>query len=101
VTTSGFRIRHKRTLVNKIDEPFDGDPPDKLVDETADGLDKALEKMKRWQAALGSLGVSSVVILSTHDPLTGMCHISHSYRGNYYQNIGALTTVLSRANNPE
>lgn len=82
-------------------EPFDGNPPDRLVDETTDALDRCLEKMKRLQSVMQSFGVSSVVVLSSHDPLTDMNHVAFSSRGNLYQNMGAVHKYLASTRDAE
>jgi hypothetical protein len=79
----------------KIEEPFDGDPPDVLVDETDQALARAQEKLKRLQAFLASRGISTVVIVSSYDPLTDMNHMGFTSRGNLYQNVGAVHKWLS------
>lgn len=79
-------------------DPWDGgDAPDRLVDETQDGLTRAIEKIERLQKFLAEHGVSSLVLLSTHDPMTEYCHQEVRTKGNYYQTVGAVRLWLNKA----
>lgn len=79
-------------------DPWDGgDAPEHLVDETQDGLARAVEKMERLQKFLAERGVSSLVLLTTYDPMTDYCHQETRTKGNYYQTVGAVRIWLDKA----
>lgn len=79
-------------------DPWDGgDAPERLVDETSEGLNRAIDKIERLQKFLAEHGVSSLVLLSTYDPMTGYCHQETRTQGNYYQTLGATRLWLNKA----
>ncbi len=78
------------------EDPYDGDPPDKLLDEQTEFMDRILEKMARIQRYAAAHGLSTAVTITTHDHLTGFSFARTVTHGSYYACRGAVEECMRR-----
>lgn len=73
----------------------DGDSDrDRLFESVEGSLDNYLALFKRLQERARQHGISTVVVVSTSDPLTGFSTYRIGTMGNWLQNSGAVRAAL-------
>lgn len=80
----------------------DGDAAkERLFESVEDSVQGYADLINRIQKRAMAHGISSVVVLSTYDPLTGYSTYQLTQAGNVYQNQGAMRTALTQWEHPE
>ena len=57
-------------------------------------MDGYMKMFERLAERAHQHGICSAVVLSTEDPMTGYSTHRAAFRGNYYQNLGAVNKAL-------
>jgi len=77
-------------------EPYDGDPPDALIDDANSLLDSIKDRLEPILDEARAEGLSVVLLLGGYDPLTRMTHMADLSLGDYHAQIGMASRFIRR-----
>lgn len=77
-------------MAGALSNPFDGEPPDSLLEDFQEQLTAILEDCEPMLERLRSLGCSGILIVNSYDPLADLSHNQWRTFGNKHAVWGAL-----------